>query len=61
MNLNLARDKNGRLHLYNPIPFKKGEKWESYHGYLLRLYKYQFSEIKWEDERPTEVKLVLIK
>lgn len=59
MQLYLARNRNGRLHLYNHIPFKVGEEWRSYHGYLLRLHKHQFPEIKWEDEKPTEVKLVI--
>ena len=59
MNLYLARNKNGRLHLYNHIPIKGKEEWWSYHGYLLRLHKHQFPEIKWEDEKPTEVKLVI--
>ena len=59
MDLYLARNKNGRLHLYNHIPIKGEEEWWSYHGYLLRLHKHQFPEIKWEDEKPTEVKLVL--
>ena len=56
MDLYLARNKNGRLHLYNHIPIKGEEEWWSYHGYLLRLHKHQFPEIKWEDEKPTEVK-----
>lgn len=53
MKLYLARNKNGRLHLYNHIPIKGDEEWRSYHGYLLRLHKHQFPEVKWEDENPT--------
>ena len=58
MNLYLARNKNGRLHLYNHISRGKDE-WWSYQGYLLRLHKHQFPEIKWEDEKPTKVKLII--
>ena len=59
MDLYLARNRNGRLHLYNHIPIKSEEEWWSYQGYLLRLHKHQFPEIKWEDEKPTKVKLVI--
>lgn len=59
MDLYLARNKNGRLHLYNHIPINGKEEWWSYQGYLLRLHKHQFPEIKWEDEKPTKVKLVI--
>ena len=59
MKLYIAKGRNGRLYLYNHIPIKDDKEWWDYHGYLLRLHKHQFPEIKWKDEKPTKIKLII--
>lgn len=57
----IARDKNGKIYLYDTIPYKEETRWNSHQGYLKCLHRHQFLDVKWEDETPTEVKLVLKK
>ena len=59
MKLYLARNKNGKLHLYDHVPFKCEDEWRSYQGYPVRLHRHEFPEITWDDAESTEVKLVV--
>ena len=60
----LARDKSGRLYLHKSKPNKDHVQWYSNDlpsMYCLRLADECFPEVKWEDEEPTKVKLVIDK
>lgn len=59
-----ARDTDGFLYLYTNKPIKKKNAWvvQEYHiGCFLRLAEGSFTEIKWSDEEPTKLKLVIDK
>lgn len=59
-----ARDTDGSLYLYTNKPIKKKNAWvvQEYHiGCFLRLDEESFAEIKWTDEEPTKVKLLIDK
>lgn len=58
----IARDKDGILNLFKEKPNKERYRWYSDRiqpdMYLNRLL---FPEVKWEDEEPTEVELIIKK
>lgn len=54
----VARDEDGSPFLYLDKPKKYKSEWFSDSGfYLARLPRELFSEVRWEDEEPTEIKL----
>lgn len=61
----VARDKDGSLYLFNARPVKIDEcgDWQPSETSLdwIKLDPSRFPEVKWEDEEPTEVELVIIK
>ncbi len=58
----VARDKDGSLWLYEEKPYRnlELEVWTNKDGYVLRIDPEDLSEIEWEDDEPTEVKLTKI-
>lgn len=53
----VARDKNGRLFIYD-TPIFKDEKyghWSAWGDVYLELHPNSFPEVKWEDEEPRAV------
>lgn len=60
MKLYLARDKNRLLYLFKDMPIKDETVWNSHRNHILLGYNL-FPEVKWEDEEPTEVELVIKK
>lgn len=59
----LARDQDGRLYLYKDKPYKEGQWYAndlSSTSYI-HLEDELFPEVKWTDEEPTKVKLVIDK
>lgn len=57
-----ARDKNGILYLYREKPRKWDNQWHSDYSPSIGLLVFEgFPEIKWSDEEPTKVKLVIDK
>ena len=61
-NIWVARDKNGSLFLYvNQKPSKEEIIWDDDYGYYIELDGSLFQEVKWSDEEPTKVKLVIDK
>ena len=57
-----ARDENGMLCLYIEKPRKWSNQWHSDYASSMGLLGFEcFPEIKWEDEEPTKVKLVIDK
>lgn len=64
MKLYLARDKRGYLYIHvGDKPFKYGEHWLSLNedNNRMLINSDTFPEVKWEDEEPTEVELVIKK
>ena len=60
----VARDKNGKLwlHLSESKPYRDGDDmWLNNEGSYHKLESSLFPQVKWEDEEPTEVKLVIKK
>lgn len=57
----VARDKDGLLHLFEEEPYKSDEGWWHSFGYLLTLSESMLPEIKWKDEQPTKVRLIIDK
>ena len=60
----LTRDESGKLYLYKSKPNKDQIQWYSnylHSMYCLRLADECFPEVKWSDEEPTKVKLVIYK
>ena len=59
----LARDADGSLYLYYGYekPYKDKTHWDSLTSDYLELDKDMFPEVKWSDEEPTKVKLVIDK
>lgn len=60
----VARDKNGKLwlHLSESKPYKDvDDVWVNCRGKYHQLDSSLFPEVKWEDEEPTEVELVIKK
>lgn len=60
MKLYIARDKDESLYLYECKPEKHSTIWHS-SGFVEQLDTYWFPEVKWKDEEPTEVELVIKK
>ena len=60
----LARDKNNDLYIFidEVPPKKKREKWTGRtFSTIIEIPKRHFQEVKWSDEEPTKVKLVIEK
>lgn len=59
----ITRDKNGMLYLYvgNSQPQKKDTYWMTDDGDCAEMDSSLFPEVKWSDEEPTKVKLVIDK
>ena len=58
----LARDKNGTLYLFTQKPSKMNDRWAGILGTRRGdLPCTMFPEVKWSDEEPTKVKLVIEK
>ena len=59
----VARNKNGSLFLFvDQKPFKEGDWWEIWFiDYYFNLDPNLFPEVKWSDEEPTKVRLVIDK
>lgn len=54
----IARDKDGLLYLFKDMPIKYENVWNSHRNQIFLGYNL-FPEVKWEDEEPTEVELVI--
>ena len=61
----VARDEDGSLFLYIVKPRKSQSKWmpDGSSGLieLIELSRESFPEVKWEDEEPTKVKIIIDK
>ncbi len=57
----IARDKDGWLYLFENRPTKYENVWNEHDGRKMYLQANLFPEVKWEDEEPTEVELVIKK
>lgn len=57
----VARDENGMLYMYPDKPKKRSYDWYANKVGYLKLEDSLFSEVKWEDEEPTEIKLSIKK
>ena len=57
-----ARDENGTLCLFVEKPRKWRNQWHSDYSSSMGILSFEcFQEIKWSDEEPTKVKLVIDK
>ena len=50
----LARDKNGKLFVYQEIPRRYRKIW-NFGGVVVNIREEHFTSIKWEDEKPTKI------
>ena len=59
----VARDKSGGISLFTTKPFKHEDRWEYdfFLGNEVFINKNLFPEVTWEDEEPTEVKIIIDK
>ena len=58
----VARDEDGMLYLYLAKPRKNQSKWlPNIRFDFVELSRELFPEVKWEDEEPTKVKLIIDK
>ena len=58
----VARDEDGMLYLYLAKPRKHQSKWlQNILFDFIELSRESFPEVKWEDEEPTEVTIVINK
>ena len=58
----LARDKDETLYLFTQKPSRMNDRWAGILGTRRgELPRTMFPEIKWSDEEPTKVKLVIVK
>jgi hypothetical protein len=58
----VARDENEMLCLFNDKPFKRDVEWGcGIHVEPMLIESKFFPEVKWEDEEPTKVKLIIEK
>lgn len=55
----IARDEDGSLWLFRSEPYKNGNVWEN-DGDYMKLPSDWYSQVRWEDEKPTEVELVIL-
>lgn len=53
----VARDEDGSLYMYTAKPEKKNDFWHAGGVGYMKLDDSLFSEVKWEDEEPKEIKL----
>lgn len=54
----VARDKDGKLFLYEEPPYKTGDFndcWIKKGGFMHQIASSYFPEVKWEDEEPREL------
>ena len=62
MKLYVARDKNGMLYLYTDEAIKRDDCWIcSYSENMVEIDNKLFPNVKWEDNEPTEVELIIKK
>ena len=61
MKLWIARDKSGTLWLYDEKPIKFKDCWRSEGDYMMRLDWSLFPDVKWADEEPTEIEIIIKK
>lgn len=61
MKLYVVRDKDENLWLSVIKPTKRKYYWHHKNNYCLQIDSSLFSNVKWEDEEPTEVELVIKK
>ena len=55
-----ARDENGMLYLYIEKPRKWDNQWHSDYASSIGILDFEcFPEVKWSDEEPIKVKLVI--
>lgn len=57
----IARDKNGSLFIFEEKPYKSVIEWVNSNMNdceIMEISASLFPEVKWEDEEPTEIKLV---
>lgn len=58
----VARDSNGSLYIYTEKPKKFIETtWFARRLYFMKISDLLFPEVKWTDEEPTKVKLIIDK
>ena len=57
----VARDKDGSLYMYTDKPKKKSEFWHAPKVGYVKLDDSLFPEVKWSDEEPTKVKIIIDK
>lgn len=53
----VARDKDGDIYVYSDKPDKERIEWLS--SNFINIERHSFPKIKWEDEEPTKVKLII--
>ena len=54
----IARDKEGGLYLYKFQPNKAENYWTGL-GIAMPIDRFLFPQVKWEDEEPTKVELII--
>lgn len=57
----VARDENGSLYMYINKPKKLDDTWSLNSFGFFKLDDSLFPEVKWSDEEPTKVKLIIEK
>ena len=58
----VARDEDGMLYLYLATPRKYQRKWlPNIRADYFEINRELFPEVKWEDEEPTKVKIIIDK
>ena len=58
----VARDYNGSLYIYTEKPKKLlNTTWFAFELYFMKISELLFPEVKWEDEEPTKVKIIIDK
>jgi hypothetical protein len=56
----IARDKNNCVYIHPYKPIKDADEWRNNYS-VLNIKEHLFPEIKWEDDKPTKVKLIIKK
>lgn len=57
----VARDKDGDLYIYEEKPYKNAHVWNCNKLDYVQIGEELLPEVKWEDEEPTEVELIIRK
>ena len=57
----VARDDDGNLYMYPTKPQKRRDSWNAAGVSFMKLDDSLFPEVKWSDEEPTKVKIVIDK